>query len=58
MSQAWDRIGGRRGSYPLTLSKSYAPFMSPGVEKSPVLPEINYIRNNKPTCKNSSAGYA
>lgn len=58
MSQAWDRLGVRLGSYPLILSKSYAPFMSPTVEKSPVLPVGNYIWNNKLTCKNTRSKYS
>ena len=57
-SLARDRLGVRLGSYPLILSKSYAPFMSPTVEKSPVLPVVNNIWNNKLTCKNTRAKYS
>ena len=58
MSQAWDRIEFSLSSYTLILSEGHAPFVSPTIEKQPVWHDINYIWNNKPTCKNTSARYA
>lgn len=51
MSQAWDQIGGRLGSYLLTLSKTCVPFMSPTVEKQPELFDMNYIWKINPHVK-------